>query len=106
MSGPRCSLPVVEWDYDVMGMPTSATRVCGAELYVNWAFSVPVAGMEDEAVNGDDVPNCAVSSSWRLECVEGHTVVTSDGSRDNAEDFDGPVVLGALFGIQVRPGDA
>lgn len=106
MSGPRCSLPVVEWDYDVTGMPTSAPRVCGAELYVNWALSVPVAGIEDESLNGDDVSAYAVTSSWRLECVEGHTLATSDGSRDNAEDFDGPVVLGALFGIQATPGDA
>lgn len=93
---PKCPLGVVEWDCDEKDMPKAFYRICGADLYLNWAYSVPIE-YADESTGHDDVPNLAVSSSWRLECTEGHALAASDGSQDCAEPFDSEIVLGAVI---------
>lgn len=85
----------VEWDDgDDDKKHPSEPYLCGAEVYVTWTFSCPVA--KGEPIFPDDVPKWAVSSSWQLECTNGHVHAMSGNqftTADDAEQFD-PTVVG------------
>lgn len=58
-------------------------------LYVVWEQSCPVA-TDTGRITRKDVHGWAVTSSWRVECINGHVVATSaneDGAGDDAEPF-------------------
>lgn len=95
----RCTLPVVEWDYQADVLMPQPSRPCDGELYVQWSFMTPVVpGCPASRVNA---PRDAVSSSWEVVCTNGHTVAVSANcfsATDDAESFDPNLVLVAAAG--------
>jgi hypothetical protein len=71
-----CPQKTLAEDADVEESGT--VRVCGRPLYLNWTTSVSVT-MDPEPMKPED----GVTSSWALECDEGHVLATSDGQDEN-----------------------
>lgn len=102
----RCPLPLVEWEQiedgghgvtEVQRLPQH--RPCGAEMYVEWRFSVPVIP-EIPLLHGRDAFKSAITDGWQLVCTEGHTLAVSQGE-ESAEPFS----LHALFGPEIEEPD-
>lgn len=94
-----CDVPIVEWHYDDQDRLVSGEPYpCGMEVMVVWSFAVPV--VRGEPTFPEDVPKAAVSSSWQMECGNGHVHGMSGNqftTDDNAEQFD-PTVVGPTGG--------
>lgn len=88
-----CPMPLVRWEYtDDDVLQPAESRTCGADLYVTWTYSAPF-GPGDHQTGGEGY---AVSSSWQVECANGHVLRLSgnqDGGSDDAEPADWAVLF-------------
>lgn len=91
-----CPMTIVEWDYpeDSDVLQPSDPYVCGAELYATWTFSCPLG--PGDRIEKADVPRWAVSSSWQVECANGHVLQWSGNLATTADDAE-PCVYDVLF---------
>lgn len=72
---------------------SGTVRVCGRPLYLNWTTTVIVT-MDPEPMRPED----GSTSSWALECDEGHVLATSDSQDENPE----PPLISSLLPLLVR----
>src|SRR5687767_2592501 len=85
-----CPIRAVDFWYDgelereVFGVG----EACGSPLYVIWSATVPIE--EDGVIHG---PSKAISTSWHIECEEGHRIAAYPGAEDRADAPSPEVVL-------------
>lgn len=85
--------PEFGWDADGPGKDVirwGEPQACGADLYVDWSFSVPVDG---DVIRSGDVAMWSVRAVWQCNCTEGHRIASSRLDADDPEPFVPGVVL-------------
>lgn len=61
-------------------------------LHVIWSFAQPF-GNDHSVVERHGASEYALTSTWKLECINGHVLAVSEGEED-AEPFDPAVLFG------------
>lgn len=86
----RCALPVF-WTETPGGV---SWKDCGAELYVDWSFTVPIGPGQEVVPRHVHID--AVSSGWQVVCTNGHVLRVS-GNSQTAEDYAEPCIFDHQF---------